>query len=126
MPYSITYDPDAGYCTIVVSGIYDAALAKQIRDAALEMIVKHGCYHFLVDCRASTLSASKLTLFSFAEDILKRSSTEGIAAFKIKRAFVIQGDEKDYAFYETVSVNRGLNVQIFQNVDAATRWLTEK
>jgi hypothetical protein len=60
------------------------------------------------------------------KDIRERASAHGVSAHKIKRAFVIKGDENDYDFYETTSVNRGLNVGIFHDKEEAINWLTAK
>jgi hypothetical protein len=43
---------------------------------------------------------------------------------RTKRAFVFSEDAKDYQFFETVSVNRGQLVKIFEDIDEALAWLT--
>ncbi len=126
MPFSIKYNADADLCELVVTGVYDEALTKETRSAALKIILEHDCYRILIDCREATLDSSLISLFYAPEEIKEKLSTEGIPAYKIKRAFVIRESVQNFSFYETVSVNRGLQVKIFFDMDEAINWLNSK
>lgn len=123
MPFSISYNADLAICEIVVNGIYNDHLDVEIRSAAQEIILKHDCYRLIIDCRAAELQTSTLSLLSSPDEIKEILSTMEIPAFRLKRAFVVSRDLDDYSFIETVSVNRGLQVRIFQDMDEAVIWL---
>jgi len=123
MPFSISYNADLAICEIIVTGIYNDPLAEQIRIAAQEIIVKHDCIRLIIDCRAAELQTSTLSLLASPDEIKEILSALEIPAYKVKRAFVVSRDIDDYSFIETVSVNRGLQVRVFQEMNAAISWL---
>ena len=47
----------------------------------------------------------------------------GLELRKIKRALVVAQIDDDYRFVETVAVNRGYWVKLFDKIDEAAEWL---
>lgn len=123
MPFSISYNADLAICEIVVTGVYNDPLAEQIRSAAQEIILKHNCIRLIIDCRAAQLQTSTLSLLASPDEIKEILSAMEIPSFRLKRAFVVSRDIDDYSFIETVSVNRGLQVRVFQDMKEAVSWL---
>ncbi len=123
MPFSLTFNADAGICEIIVSGIFDPPLNEEIKNAAQEVILKHNCYRFIIDCREAKLQLPTLLIHKAPSEIRKRLDDIKFPAHKVRRAFVVRNDFKDFSFIETVSTNRGLQVKIFQDMDQAIKWL---
>jgi len=53
-------------------------------------------------------------------------SSNGIDFYHLKRALVTTKFLKDFKFFETVSLNRGQNARVFDNIDEAQSWLLEE
>lgn len=123
MSYQISINSDREICNIVVNGIYDGELANEIREAGVKIVIEEKVYKFLVDCRKAELIASFVTLYEYAHEILEKLDAYKVPIHKIKRAFVIEKQRENFEFYETVSVNRGLNVRAFYNIEEARDWL---
>jgi len=123
MSYTISIDSNREICTIVVKGIYNGALANEIRLAGAKIVVEEKVYKFLVDCRNAELVASFIKLYDYAQDVLEKLKANNIPIHKIRRAFVVEERSENFEFYETISVNRGLNVRAFFNSEDAVAWL---
>ena len=50
----------------------------------------------------------------------------GLSAHKIKRAIVAPENLKDFRFYETVTLNNGQRIKMFQDISEAQDWLLEE
>jgi hypothetical protein len=46
-----------------------------------------------------------------------------IRVFQIKRAIVISNDKADYLFARTLASNRGQNLELFDEIEKARKWL---
>jgi len=123
MPFSLKFNADSGICEIIISGVFDPPLNEEIKDAAQEIILKHDCYRFIIDCREANLRLPTLLIYKAPSEIRKRLSEIKFPAHKVKRAFVVNNDFKDFSFIETVSTNRGLQVKVFQDMNQAIEWL---
>jgi hypothetical protein len=44
----------------------------------------------------------------------------------VKRAVVVAKDIRDFQFYETVTIDSGQNIKLFQDMDEAKKWLLKK
>lgn len=73
----------------------------------------------LVDAREQSSLPSPITLFKFSQKLSE--------SFRhIKHAIVVSDSTpEDINFIETVAVNRGSNMQIFNSIDAAVSWLNK-
>ena len=84
-----------------------AALAKQ-----------QGCTRLLNDLREATIPSSASAIYS-----MPRITDEAGVPPGLRRALVVSAATRDFLFLETVSLNRGHNIRIFTDPEAARAWL---
>ncbi|MHC4624374.1 MAG: hypothetical protein ACYS4W_10795 [Planctomycetota bacterium] len=95
--------------------------SKSVKEYAKEIIgtaSKHNCKRFLNDMREAQLDLSTIEIYEIPGFLdaagLDRTS---------KRALVVSRQPEDYRFFENVSINRGYNVKVFEDMDEAMNWL---
>ena len=81
------------------------------------------CYLWLADYREATLNLSTFEIYDLPKLILEAATSLNINATRIKRAIVILRDKPNYEFAETVSLNRGQNIDLFDDIENARKWL---
>jgi hypothetical protein len=69
---------------------------------------------------------STMELYELPKSLSEIVAPLGINVHKLKRTVVIEKDLKDrcledYRFYETVTVNRGQNTKLFEDIDEAKK-----
>ena len=120
-------DPDmmsihnkGSYLLIEFFGEFSVEAGKQCVDRMMEACLKQRQSRVLLDCRRMTGSMTVISRFQVAEygafslDFLNRFAL-------VNRDDVLLPDN----FVENVAINRGMDMKIFTDFDAAEQWLTE-
>ena len=82
------------------------------------LLENHGCKQVLNDLRQATLTESVVSIYAMP----KQAINVGVGQ-TIKRALVVNGDLSEFRFLETVFLNEGNNVKMFNSIDDAKGWL---
>jgi hypothetical protein len=80
----------------------------------------------LSDYREAELDLSVVELYDVPRIISRESASQGLLANKFKRAIVVKRDLQDFSFFETVTLNSGQNAKLFQDLDEAKKWLSNR
>jgi len=123
MSHTITYNSDLG---IVEIKFRENVIWKEVKETlwqSAQIAKEQNCFLFLSDFREATMELSTLELYEFPKILSETFASLEIPTHKIKRAFVVAKDFKDYSFFETVNVNRGFNHKMFQDISEAKKWL---
>jgi len=99
-------------------GPLNAAELPKFASDASAFLHEHGCTRILNDLREVDLELSTVDIY----DIPNLVAGSGIER-SVKRAVVFSRDVGDYQFFETVSVNQGQFVRVFEDFDVAVTWL---
>jgi hypothetical protein len=119
MPETVSINKRLGVIQIDSYGDVDRRDLNSSLQSVLEIVEKTGLKKVLVDTTKQTKLPSILNLHHFGEELSTRART-------LKHAVVIsQLLHEDFQFIETVSVNRGVNMRIFDAVGDALAWLNE-
>jgi hypothetical protein len=124
MSFSVTYDAEVGLIAIIVKGAIDHSVVREIAAEVARLAQEHGCGLVLTDTRETTLTLSVTDLYDLPKIIAKMLAELGLPVPGLKRALVVPDALDDFAFFETVSRNRGQNVMLFRDMDEAKKWLT--
>jgi hypothetical protein len=120
--YQVTIEERPGYLHAKVVGERTGANALRFLQRAYAACVKSGHSCVLLEVHFSGPSLSTTAIFNVISDRVPD-------ARKLRKiAYVATGlnDPTLPYFAETVAVNRGVNVRLFPNVDAAEQWLAEE
>jgi len=121
MPHTIAYNAEASIIEIKVQGDFFLSEAKEMISEALEMANEQNCFLLLCDLRDAAVKLSTVEIYQLPNVVSDKSASLGLHPYKLKRAFVVTHDLKDYDFFETVTVNRGQNGKAFRDVDEAKK-----
>ncbi|MCK4537180.1 MAG: hypothetical protein KAV42_00140 [Candidatus Krumholzibacteria bacterium] len=121
MPCSITYNPETECILVSVEGEFDLALFDSMAAEVARCIDENDCRLILNDLRHASLTEHVAGIYSMPEHALKEGIGRGV-----KRALVVSGTLSEFWFLETVFLNQGNIVKLFNKIDDAKRWLFEK
>lgn len=122
MPYTVSLLESAPIVLAVFIGRMSPAEVREAALASLALGKEHGISRYLGDCRALPVeTGAVLDIY----ELVELYASMGLDR-RIREALVIAGPARpreDLDFYETVARNRGFNVRIFDDMEAARAWL---
>lgn len=118
--------PDKGYLSVTVTGQFKLREAEQSFLTVLEAVIEHETKKVLLDARTVTGKPETIERFYYGKFV-----ASSVRAYKVRGvspatafAYVLQEPVLDrQRFGETVAVNRGMHLRVFDNVEAAFKWL---
>jgi hypothetical protein len=123
MPYSVAFDPQVGVIAASFRGGITMSLVQACATEILRVAKEEDCYLVLTDAREGRMELSVMDIYDLPKVLSRIAAAEGVRIGRFKRAAIVYNDLEDFAFFETVSRNRGQNVVLFQGVAEAKRWL---
>jgi len=119
--YQLTIEERPTYVYARVEGDLTAANALRFLEEAYAACVRTGRSLLLLDMQLHGPDLNTTNVY----DVISQRVADGSKLRKI--AYVpFQRDDRSMAhFAETVAMNRGVNVRLFESVAAAQRWLSE-
>jgi hypothetical protein len=100
---------------------------EEMREIALDVGVlarKKACFRALNDSRQVKYALTTVEIFNLPRMVAEQFALQGIKLPEMKRALVARFTN-DNKFYETVTINAGQNMRLFQDMDKARQWLLE-
>ena len=126
MHYSVNYNSEMHIVEIKVQGDFSLKEAREIFSESAKVTKEKNCYLIFTDLLEATMKLSVTEIYDLPKILLDILALSEINANKLKRAFVVAKNSKDYSFHETVSNNRGQRIKAFEDIDKARGWLLEK
>ena len=121
MEASVTYDEDRAICCVRVIGtIADRNDVRSFFGPAQPVLEEQGSTRILFDIRDAEIAASTIETFKTAADPQSWGWKR-----EYKAAVVYSEITEDDLFLETVGVNRGIQIKIFDDIDEAISWLSK-
>lgn len=119
--YRLVIEERPAYLQATATGAHNAANALRFLTEAFAACSKTGHTALLLEFNLSGPSLNTSSIF----DVVSKRTSE---AARLRKIAYYDNSERDIdktQFAETVARNRGVNVRLFQDLDAAKRWLTE-
>lgn len=120
--YVMTLEENAGYLHAMATGDRTAANALRFLEEAYAACLRMGYGSLLVEVRFTGPSLSLGSVFAVISD----RAMDGAALRRIAYVEPLLEDPEAARFAELVAVNRGVNVRLFPDLDAARAWLGEE
>jgi len=120
MAHDVKHNLEKNLVVITHSDLVDKDDLWNARLAALKIIQDNESPRILVDMRDINLTTTTLERFEFAQSHNKHFSS------RTKIATLITKDDpkkQDHQFVETVSLNRGFMLRVFEDQGEAEKWL---
>lgn len=123
MDYELEIDQDAGFVTARLSGVRRPEALLQAAAEVTTSCRERGMFRLLIDVRTMTGKLDTLETF----DVAGRGIPNRTEARRLVRSAILDRSEniERIRFFETVAVNRGLTVKVFDDEAQAIRWLQE-
>lgn len=118
MPYTVTYDTETDCIFVTIEGELNLLLLDSMAAEVSRCIKEHGCRRILNDLRNTKLTGHAIDIYSMPKHALRAGVTRSV-----QRALVVSGAFSEFRFLETVFINRGNIVRLFNSIDDARRWL---
>lgn len=126
MSHTIIYNSEEHMIEIKVQGDFFLSEAREISTETAQIVKEHDCFLILNDMREAMVKLSIAEVYNFPKILAALLASSGVDVHKMKRALVVKKDLKDYAFFETVTLNRAQSTKVFFDIDEARKWLPEK
>jgi hypothetical protein len=126
MSHTVAYNSETHIIETRVQGILTMEEAREIIFEIIQAGKANNCYLCLSDYRAAELDLSVLELYGVPKIISSESASQGLLANKFKRAIVVKHNLRDFHFFETVTLNSGQNAKLFEDIDEAKKWLSNR
>jgi len=120
MNVGLHYDAEMHILRGRVWGALDLEGVRNMASTAAALARQTGCRKLLNDLRDATVSASTMEMYMLPRVV----DGEGLAP-GIKRALLVRDSPEEFRFLETVFINNGQQVRLFQSLDEGERWLLE-
>ncbi len=121
MPETVSINEDLGIICVRSYGEVTEQDLHTSRELTAKAYQEHGFTNVLVDAREEVSLPQTASLYDFVSGLLGADMPR-----TMKFALVVsEHTKRDLAFIETVAVNRGLLVSIFDSCSAAVAWLTK-
>ncbi len=120
MPWKITIRKDLRIIQIESSGEVNVEDLNKSLEDVVKIRRERGFTRVFIDATKVTSVPSTLPIFKFASEV---AATIQDVKFAIAKSPNL---ERDIKFIETVAVNRGAQVSVFDSEDAALAWLIEE
>ena len=126
MTHTVTYNPESGVIETVAQGNLSLSEAKDIISAITQIAIEKDCFLCLSDYRKATIEMSTLQIYDIPKILSDIVTSFGLPPSKFNRAIIAEKGLRDYQFFETVTLNMGQHVKLFQDMDEARKWLCEE
>ncbi len=120
MPGVIEYLADEDVVLVRTSGTYAFESETETVRAAVAELGARGCARCLFDHRAARVLAESPTVYARPGLYVDLGLDRGV-----RGAIVLHEIDDRLRFYEDVCRNRGWDIQVFDDYEAALRWLTD-
>jgi hypothetical protein len=120
MEYVINISENGRYIIVKVKGEMDGLSAMQYTEESHALAQKKGIDKFLIDLTDARNSLRVIENYEFAyEKVVPNPAINKLA----KVALLVSKNDHSHDFIETVSINAGLKVRLFRNIEAALDYL---
>ena len=120
MKYTSAFDSANSICRVCVSGTINAPKdADELKLLARDLFAEHGCRHFLFDMKQADIVIGAMGAFDTGAP--QGEMAQSLRPFKV--AAVVKEITEHLSFFENVAVNRGFDLQVFDDIDKAIEWL---
>ncbi|MDZ8117679.1 hypothetical protein [Pontiella agarivorans] len=114
----VTYNEEQRFIVAEIVGLLDMEAVERGLVEMNTVMDRYKCHHVLYDLCQVELALEVHEIY-FVPKLLKEAGN-----MNVKRAVLFSTEnEQDFAFFETVAGNQGLNVQIFAERKPALDWL---
>jgi len=118
MLYSIKYNKETNCIYVSIEGAFDLSLFDKMAAEVAQYVNEYGCKRILNDLRQVTPIGSTFDIYS-----MPKLALEAGVKRNVKRALLVSGSFSQFRFLETVFINQGNIVKLFNDIDNAKRWL---
>jgi hypothetical protein len=117
------YEADSGLVIIRYAGVIGLDDVRKGSREAVKLMAANNAMLAIVDTRDIDFRLSTLEIFDLPTTLSAIIAESGLELRKIRRALLVSTINEDFHFVETVALNRGYQVKLFEDEIEARQWL---
>ena len=121
MKWEITYNENDSILSVKAEGTVDVESEEKLRNEVFESMQKNHCKLLLLNLNNVEIGLSTFEIY----DIPRKYMEQAVSRNTKMAILYPESQARDFDFYETVSRNAGYEVMLFQESEAAMKWLKE-
>jgi hypothetical protein len=125
MSFQVIYHEGENYIESFLEEDFNWSVMERMVPRISKWVNEKNCTNILLDFRGGNLDLSTLKIYLMPERLGEEFKKYGVHLLSLKRAMVIKGNDRDYHFLETVSINNNQNLHLFLDKDEAIKWLLD-
>ena len=122
--HTIEFDPQ-GIIELTLWGELTTDWVPKLIHEVRPVVQKYHCFRVLINLQEVEFKLSVVDLYNLPDLIAKLTGASGVSISAFKRALVLKQTDSLFHFFETTAINRGHRVRMFQDVEAARKWLLD-
>ncbi|MCX6640784.1 MAG: hypothetical protein NTW14_09930 [bacterium] len=119
MSWTVEFVEDLGVVLARTEGKYDAKIGIEMLKEVNPLLREHSTNRLLIDLRLAELQFSVADLFNRPDEYLELGLDR-----RLRTGLIFRELNENRRFLETVCVNRGYNLKVFEDYDQAVQWVT--
>lgn len=126
MAHITTFDSETGIIDSKFKGIIEFDELKEVIEEFISIAAKEKKYLWLTDYSEASPQLTTMQIYELPKIILAAAEELNIIPYFIKRAIVMSDTDANFNFAQTLSLNRGQSLELFEDIDKAKNWLMGK
>jgi hypothetical protein len=126
MTINVAFNEQEQIIEVKVDESFNWAVIEKLAPQIAKFYVEKGCHSVLMDLRAAAgITLSTVQIYMTPEKMASEFSKHGGDILKLRRALLLQKNDQNFHFLETVIINKFQTFRIFFDEAEARAWLKE-
>jgi hypothetical protein len=124
MTFKVTFNESTHIIESRVHEDFDWNLIEHMVPEIGKLVQKENSDLIFIDFRDSKVTMSTIKIYETPRKIADEFSKTGVNVRKLKRAILINPNQKDFDFLDSVTANNAQILRLFYDEESAMKWLT--
>lgn len=124
MTYKVTFNKTTKIIESRINQDFDWNLVEHIAPEICKHVINQNSELLFFDLRKSKISMSTIKIYETPRKIGEEFAKSGVNIREMKRAVLINPDQKDFDFLDSVTANNAQILKLFYDEESAMKWLT--
>lgn len=125
MAHTVDYDTADNLVVIVYQGQIYLPEMKEAAIAGMQLGKATQCGQVLIDCREADFPFTSLDIYKLPDMFAALAQRVDFGVLRYKRAIVFSSKIDEVLLLEEVMQEHGVNVRMFEDMEAARQWLKQ-
>jgi hypothetical protein len=125
MTIEVAFNEQEQIIEVMVEESFNWSVVERVAPQVSRLALEKHTFHVLLDFRRSGITLSTVQIYMTPEKAAEEFKKYGVDILQLRRAVLIQHNDRDFHFLETVTINKLQPFRVFFDEAAARAWLKE-